>query len=581
MVVQYRIEVYDTRGRRTAVFTRVPLLEVVRSTPDKADRIRGLLPAGVVELGHGYLVRVWVEGALFCKGYVTRVRPEWSDARKLILDRYVSFHEVIEFEAERPALDGNTTVSRAYTHRDIAAIVKSLINTAPGSVHYHVDHAAYPDGAEREYGKFLSRKTPENQLQIGGIATGQWVGADRINAAAAYAKDGDTITGIEVDGELWPDLRLMMIDCEETARNSHAIARHPEVAHWTDQQYAASRYALRAKAAKAALQNLLETEDIGFIELNPHRDASGSFDDRVDAYGRYIGLVYGGGKCFNAAMVELGHADVYLYQDGRFHVPEMELKDFFSYVAPNANSVETTGVALSQLDFTGGLFEALTALAYAADGFVWSVEPDLAVTFRRASSPDRVLFFHPVDIGVALGSDSTELVNTVFFSGNPLLNAVTKTYVRQASATEFGTRPKELTLFGVSLEDDADKLVEGFLDDVAYPEPSGAVRFFRGDASVRVGDLLEVRGNALRRLEQKVAGQWADRFHNKLVGRAAQVTHRFYGKRVSTDVTFTSPLRSVQSPLSVMLRTRTKAAAFYQFRLDDAAVGVDMDYRLD
>src|SRR5690606_41998302 len=70
--------------------------------------------------------------------------------------------------------------------------------------------------------------------------------------------------------------------------------------------------------------------------------------DRVDAYGRYIGLVYGGGLCFNAAMVEQGLADVYLYEDGRYHDPAMRLKEYYSYRQPCGDSIETTGRARSE-----------------------------------------------------------------------------------------------------------------------------------------------------------------------------------------------------------------------------------------
>ncbi|HIJ74644.1 MAG TPA: hypothetical protein HPP83_11140, partial [Candidatus Hydrogenedentes bacterium] len=265
--MDYRIEIYDTWGRRLSVYDDVPLLEATRSFPDEADAIRGVLPGAVSDLSPGYKVRVLVNGQLFCDAYVTRVAPQWSDTRKLVLDRYIHFHEVIEFEAERAARDGNTEVARAYVNREISAIVKDAINSARGAVHYLVQHGAYPEGAEREYAKFLARKTPGNELEVGGISSGQWVGSDRINASGAYAKDGDTIAGLVVDGGSWPDVRLMMIDCEETTRNSHAIKRHPEVADWSDAKYGASGYRVSADAAKAALQDLIDTKGIDYIEL--------------------------------------------------------------------------------------------------------------------------------------------------------------------------------------------------------------------------------------------------------------------------------------------------------------------------
>jgi len=580
-MIEYRIEVYDTWGRRVASYDEVPLLDVTRSMPDEADEIAGILPGQVSDLSHGYRIRVFAGGAWFCDALVTEVAPQWSDTRKLILGRYIPFHEVIEFKAERVARDGNTRVTRGYTNRSISYIVRDAINSALGPVHYLVTHEDYPDGAEREYAKFLARKTAGNELEVGGISSGQWVGSARIDASGAYAKDGDTITGLVVDGEAWPDLRLMMIDCEETSRNSHAYKRHPEVADWTDEEYASSHYKFCADAATDALQALLDSEGIDFLELNPHVDDSGNYDDRVDAYGRYIGIIYGGGQCFNAAQIEKGHADVYLYEDGAYHVPEMALKDYYSYVGANVDSIDECGVTLCSFGADGGVFEILTALAYAAGGFVWSVDPDWAVRFREAACADRVVFFDPLRTWVGLGSNSKEIGNILYFSGNPVLGSLKKTYVRDTSIDEYGPLAKRLGYFPISLEEDADKLAAGLLEDIAYPEPCGFVQFYRGDASVRVGEIVELRGGPLRRLERSVEGEWGDRFSGKLVGRVRRVTHRFSGQQVTTTAWLTSPLRSVRASVSFMARSQDSAADLYQFRLDAVDIGLDMGYHLD
>src|SRR5262249_20144063 len=142
--------------------------------------------------------------------------------------------------------------------------------------------------------------------------------------------------------------------------------------HWTNDQYAASGFKQRAAASKASLQLLIDAHGIDYIELNPHRNSAGEYDDRVDVYGRYVGLVFGDGQCFNAAQVELGHADVYLYQDGRYHDPAMALKDFYSYGVANLDSIEEVGASLIAYDASAGLLEAFTTLAYAARGYVWS-----------------------------------------------------------------------------------------------------------------------------------------------------------------------------------------------------------------
>ncbi len=579
--VNYAIEIYDTEGRRIGRYADVPLLEAIRTWPGDADRVRGLLPEGITDLGHGYRVRVLIDGQLFCEAPVTEIAPQWSETRKLILEKYVTFHEIIEFAAARDPLDGNTTISRVYTNRSIDAIVKDAVQSAPGAIHYTVAHTAYPDGAAREYQKFLARKTDTNELANGGIDAGQWVGSDRLDLTNAYAKDGDTIAGIEVDGAPWPDVRLMLIDAEETDKNSHAIARHPEVADWTTDRYNASGYKLKADAATAALQSLIDTKGIDFIELNPHRDASGAFDDRVDVYGRYLGLVFGGGECFNAALVEQGLAEVYLYEDGQCLVPEMELKDFFSYPGPKADSVDSTSVSLVNFDASGGVLEALTALAYAAGGFIWSIDPELRVSFRRATRPDRVWFFDPTRMGVTLGSDSSDLINAVYFDGNPITGTLEKTYWAGASIDAFGFYARSLDHFGISLEEDADKLVEGLLDDIAYPEPSDEVEYYDGFADVSVGDLVELRGGVLRRLDREVDGEWGDRFPGVLVARVKEIVHRFSGAHLQTRIRFTSPLRSVANPLSFTVRSQPRETELFQFRLDADDVGLDAGYHLD
>ncbi|MCP4639278.1 MAG: hypothetical protein GY851_02525, partial [bacterium] len=470
--MKYWIEIYDTEGRRVAKFDRVPLLEVTRTTPDKADIIEGSLPTTLTDLSHGYRIRVLAEGELICEAGVTRVSAKWSDMRELVVDRYVYFHEVVECEAERPAREGNTSVARIFTGETISSVVKRVINSALGRVHYLVEHAAYPDGAQRECAKFLARKTAENELEVGGIGSGNWVESGRMDLSGAYAKDGDMIAGVVVDGAPWPDVRLMLVDCEETTRNGHAISRHPEVAEWTDGQYQLSGYKLKADAAKAALQNLIDAKGIDFLELNSHRGSSGAFDDRVDAYGRYIGLVYGGGECFSAALVEQGLGDVYLYEDGRYLVPEMELKDFFSYSGTAEASVEPTDAALEGFDASGGAFEVLTALAYAAGGYVWSVDEHFAVRFWRPERPDHVVYRNPLEVGVALGSDSLAIANRIYFAGclyvaeTESFEQVAQTYSRSASVAEYGARGKSLTYWGLALEGDVDRLCEGLLGDL-------------------------------------------------------------------------------------------------------------------
>jgi hypothetical protein len=107
------------------------------------------------------------------------------------------------------------------------------------------------------------------------------------------------------------------------------------------------------------------------------------------------------------------------------------------------------------------------------------------------------------------------------------------------------------------------------------------VTFLHGDSAVRVGDILELRGGDLRRLEREVSGEWDGRFTGKLVGRVKGVTHRFRGDRVETVAALTSPLRSVDEPVGFMVRSQPGASTLFQFRLDDETVGLDLGYHLD
>ncbi len=579
--MNYTIEIYDLSGLRVAAYHDVPLLDVVHAGPDQPDTVRGLLPKEVKTLGHTFRLRVLVEDQPFCEGWVEGVLPQWGDTEKLILDKYVSFHEVVECEARNPKENLRGAVTRAYVNREISAIVKDVINSAPGSLHYWVRHAEFPDGAFWEYQKFQARKAPESELGTGDISQGQWVGRNRIDFSGAYAKDGDTIAGLVVDGQPWPDVRLMMIDAEELTRNSHAIERHPEVAGWTDAQYAASPYRRKAVAARDQLDGLIGARGIDYIELNPHKNALGAFDDRVDAYGRYMALVYGGLVCFNAALVELGVADVYLWRDGRYLVPDMALKEFYSYSGIREDSIQDTGVVLTAFDVRGSALEALAALAYAAGGYgVWT-DAEHAVHFRNMDHVDRVVLYDPLRISVQLGSRSGEVCNHITFEGNPVGGVSNAHFIRGDSMDAFGVRSKTLKCFSITRIEDGMKLAAGLLQDIAYPETAGAVNFLGGDPDVRVGDVLEFRGSVFRRLEQDLPGAWGGRFAGKLAGRVCRVRHRFTGNQTVTTAFLTSPLRSVPDPLHFIVRGQPSASALFAFRLDDTGTGLDLGFHLD
>ena len=579
--MDYRIDIIDTWSRRITSVTRTHLMEITRGFVTENVRITGMIPADIVDLGHEYILRVYLDGQLEAQAPVRAIDPQWGDRKKLVLDRFVGFHAIVEVDARRGYNETNVVLRKAYTSKEISEIVKDAVESVTGEIHYLVGHTGYPDGAEREFNKFVERRAWMTEFPVGSISSGEYVSGSRINHSNAYAKDGDTISGLVVDGEPWPDLRLMMIDAEELTINPHTIKIHPEVATWSDEKYANSGYRFRADRAKQALQQLIDTKGIEYIELNWHRNAAGEFDNRVDAYGRYVGLVYGSGECFDAAMVELGHATVYLYEDGAFNPSEMRLKEYCSYTGPNTDSVEPTGVALANLDLDNGIYEVLTLLAYAAGGYVWSIDQNDAVTFREVVTPDRVIFFDPTKHNISLRSDSSALVNRIRLLGNPIGGQFEKTYTNEPSLDEFGLRTYTLELFSISQERDADIMVPRLLDDVAYPEPCGVLTFFEGDTQTKPGDIIEIRGGDIRRITRRVDGEYGDLFPGRHVFRVARKETLIRNERVETRCYLAPVIRSVAGPLSFIVRSQPGAETLFQFRLDDAGVGLDMGYHLD
>ncbi|HRI89173.1 MAG TPA: hypothetical protein PK869_12945, partial [Candidatus Hydrogenedentes bacterium] len=109
----------------------------------------------------------------------------------------------------------------------------------------------------------------------------------------------------------------------------------------------------------------------------------------------------------------------------------------------------------------------------------------------------------------------------------------------------------------------------------------GEIVFFHGKADVEVGDIIEVRGVPLRRIDHELPNEWGGRYSGALVARAREVVHRFSSAHVTTRIRLTSPLRSVTSPLAYMVSSQPSGSAVYQFRLDNAAVGLDGVHHLD
>ena len=551
--MDYVVEVFDAYGLRRNQFDRVPLVEVSTRLPGRPQRIRGMLPS-MTPLRPGDRIRVWLDGALAADAPVTRVEPEWGDQRKLVIDRYLSFHELLAFEAVTDGTLTDSRVSGSFFNRTVAQLAKAYINRAPGSVHYTVKHTGYPEGAEREFAKFEARRTEANELETGGVEAGDWADGPRIGVSNAYAKDGRTIAGLVVDGVSWPDLRLLMVGAES-----------PE---------------LSGKAAREALQARLDNDGVDFIELNPYRDALGQAVGRLDSEGRYLGMVFGAGRCFNAAQIELGHGRTLLHEDGAILPPALRLKEFYSYERETEASIAPLEQMLKTFHADGPLEAALTVLAYAA-GAVWSVDERGAVTLRKPECADHVAFHNASVTVVAWSADGGDAVNRINAEANPMASGVAKLYERLASMAVVGVREAALTLPAVSHEADLDAIVNGLLDDAAYPERVGHVQWLRGNSGVRAGDLIEARNAPVRRIDAPIDGEWSGRYADRLVARAASVTHRLAGRHVATTAALTSPLRSVMNPLASVRRSHPRREALAEFRLDDEHVGLDMGYHLD
>ena len=576
--MDYRIEVYDPWGRRTARFDDVPLVEAERGMAG-GGRVRGMLPADIGAFGAGYEVEVYVDGQRFCRAPVRRVTPEWGDQRKLIIDRFLDFQALVGFEAAWEGREADSEVSGGYINARIDRIVKDLVNRAPGPVHYTVAHGAFPDGAEREYAKFLARKTAGGELPHQSVASGHWVGPDRINASHAYAKDGRTIAGLVVDGEPWPDLRLLMVDAESPELDGDAMARHPETAAWSPGRYAASAYGLQGAEAKAALQALLDAHGAAFLELNDRQDLTGAYVGRTDGAGRYLGMAYGGGLNFNAAQIEQGHGRVYLHGDGSILPPDWALKEFFSYRTKSGESIGDISQTMTRYEAAGELSGALTLLAYAA-GAVWGTDEEACVKFRAPDAADRVVFHDPSRTGVGYGESRARLINSLQLRGHPNSGAETL-FAREPSVEAFGLRWDELDAPGLERERDLEALATGVLDDMAYPTVEGDVVWFEGDGGAAPGELLALRGEPLRALRWPVEGRWGGRFSGELIARVERVTHRFTGQRARTRAALTSPLRSAANPLRAMAHAHRPARELLRFALDEPGVGLDLGYHID
>lgn len=287
--------------------------------------------------------------------------------------------------------------------------------------------------------------------------------------------------------------------------------------------------------------------------------------------------MYGASECFNAALVEQGHTKTLLYKEGEFHVPEMELKDFYSYEEVYTNSVEAATQVLISPDVGISILQWLSALAYAAGGYAWSMDEQMGIRFRDMNIVDRVIMYNPVLHALDWSTNSENIYNSVSFTGNGL----TKTYSTQNSIDAYGETRRYLTFTALAEVADADAFIAGLLDDVAYPEIEGQLVFYHGDAAIEVGDLIELRNSDVVRVTPEVSGEWGDRYTGRMVARVESVEHELRGPYVQTTVQLTSPLRSMENPINNITAQQPSDGALFQLRLDDALVGLDSNFHLD
>lgn len=576
MSMNLRIELWDTLQQRIAVFSEAISLEATHRLPDKADTLECALPH-VDNFGPGCTLKVYVNNTPMQCYTVTDTRFHWDADFQPEYNTRPPLRDVMHVQAEAKSVYGNAHIRHAYINITLEEAFLDSINRVPGPVHYLIEHDAYPDGAIREYEKMIARCTSDNALQTGSISEGQWVGADRIDASDAYAKDGDTISGLKVDGILWPDVRLMMIDTEETSLNNHTYKRHPETTLWSSERYENSGYKVVADRAKAFLQQLLDTKGISHIELNPHRNSIGAFDDRVDAYGRYIGRVFGNGECFSAALVEQGLADVYLYEDGSYLVPEHHSKDFFSYTKANTKSYPSMDTDIHALDLDGDIIEVLTLLAYLCEGKAFFLSPEMGVTIKDADLFDHEYRYAAHKMEVVSGFTDKDIANTITLSGNPLVSPGSVTLTDEESSNAYGKHGASIEAHWLGNDTDKQRLATALLQDVAYPAPAITVTFFEGAPELQSGDLVSITGAPLDRYARKLSGEWGNTFETTILGRVAEVRHFMKGKDAWTQATLSAPLRSIAAPLTLLRRIGSADDSLFALRLDEALAGLDQE----
>ena len=82
-------------------------------------------------------------------------------------------------------------------------------------------------------------------------------------------------------------------------------------------------------------------------------------------------------------------------------------------------------------------------------------------------------------------------------------------------------------------------------------------------------------------ITRRVVGEYGGLFPDRQVFRVARKETLIRNERVETRCHLAPVIRSVSDPLGFIARSQPRAETFFQFRLDDAAVGLDMGFHLD
>ena len=99
--IRYHIDIFDNIGRRIKRIDRVPLMQIECGDPTYGERVVGLVPPDLGELGHTYRLRFYLEDELQADVPVRMIDPQHGDIDRWILHRLVEFTDIMRVEGRR------------------------------------------------------------------------------------------------------------------------------------------------------------------------------------------------------------------------------------------------------------------------------------------------------------------------------------------------------------------------------------------------------------------------------------------------------------------------------------------------